>query len=197
MLNLDTEIKIYGLAPGSIVDGPGIRFGVFMQGCSHHCKACHNPESQNHNAGSFKTVGEIIEEFEKHKSCEGVTLSGGEPFDQSAAVCVLAKEFKKRNVNIWCYTGYLFEDLLVMANSDESKNASKYCNKEFADSINGLLCNIDVLVDGEFVLEKKSYDALYCGSTNQRLIDVPKSLHQNKLVLWSQDFVLPQKPSSW
>ena len=119
MANLETEIKLYGTAPGSIVDGPGIRFGVFVQGCSHHCPECHNPKSQPHKGGVDTTVSEILQEFDEAESCEGVTLSGGEPFEQSEALAELARALQDKGVSVWCYTGYLFEDLMNLSNGKD------------------------------------------------------------------------------
>lgn len=88
------------MAPGSIVDGPGIRFGIFLQGCCHHCPGCHNPKSQPHTNKYQKTIAEIIEEFDKADSCAGITISGGEPFDQVAGSAKLAKAFKEKGTNV-------------------------------------------------------------------------------------------------
>lgn len=178
----EAKINLYGISSGSIVDGPGIRFAVFMQGCTHRCEECHNQKSQAHGNGVDKSISEIIKEFDEAKSCTGVTLSGGEPFEQSHAVSILAQALKEKNVNVWCYTGYLFEDLLAIAASCEAPGQTKYCNQNNAADVNRLLHNIDVLVDGEFDKNKKSYAALFRGSTNQRLIDVPKSLKNGSIV---------------
>ena len=100
MANLDTKINLYGTAPGSIVDGPGIRFGVFVQGCTHHCPDCHNPKSQPHGKGVETTVSQIIEEFEAAESCAGVTLSGGEPFEQAEGLAELASALQEKGVDV-------------------------------------------------------------------------------------------------
>lgn len=197
MANLDAKINLYGTAPGSIVDGPGIRFGVFVQGCSHHCPGCHNPKSQPHVRGVEKTVSQILDEFDQEGSCAGVTLSGGEPFEQADVLYELASALKERNVNVWCYSGYLFDDLLAISRGEDCPGASEYCNKNHADAVGKLLANIDVLVDGEFVKEQMSYDALYRGSKNQRLIDLPKTLQAGHIVEWTQEFNVPERPSSW
>ena len=182
MANLEAKINLYGTAPGSIVDGPGIRFGVFVQGCTHHCPKCHNPKSQPHKGGVPTSVGDIIKEFEEADSCAGVTLSGGEPFEQAEGLAELACALKEKGINVWCYSGYLFEDLIAIANGEDAAGASEYCNKNHAQGVNKLLHNLDVLVDGEFQNDLKSYDALYRGSKNQRLIDVPKSLENGKVI---------------
>ena len=100
MANLEATLNLFGTAPGSIVDGPGIRFGVFVQGCTHHCPKCHNQESQAHGKGIDKTVGQIIEEFDAADSCSGVTLSGGEPFEQAEALAELASALKEKGVDV-------------------------------------------------------------------------------------------------
>ena len=181
-MNSEAKINLFGTAPGSIVDGPGIRFGVFVQGCTHHCPKCHNPESQAHGKGIDKTVGQIIEEFDAADSCAGVTLSGGEPFEQAESLAELASALREKGVDVWCYTGYLFEDLMAIAKGEDAAGASEYCNKEHAQAVKKLISNLDVLVDGEFKQDLKSYAALYRSSTNQRLIDVKKSLENGKVI---------------
>lgn len=196
MADLQKQIRLYGLVPGSIVDGPGIRFAVFMQGCVHHCPGCHNPKSQAHRGGKLMTVKDIVKQISSSQSSAGVTLSGGEPFDQAEAVAELAEALKDRGHNLWCYTGYLFEDLVDVVNKKPGEGQSKYCNVKHSDAVKKLLLNLDVLVDGPFELAKKSYAAQYCGSTNQRLIDVQKSLENHDFVFWKDSFELPQRPSS-
>lgn len=100
MSNHDAEINLFGIAPGSIVDGPGIRFGVFMQGCTHHCPGCHNLESQAFKENNIKAVSEILEQIQENTSCAGVTLSGGEPFDQSSSVSELAEALQENGYNV-------------------------------------------------------------------------------------------------
>lgn len=179
---LSTQLNIYGTEPGSIVDGPGIRYGVFLQGCCHHCPDCHNPESQPHNGGRQMTVKQILDEFESLDSCAGVTISGGEPFDQAAAVADLAEAFKDKGTNVWVYSGYLFDDLIAIAGGSDTPGATKYCNESHAAGVLKFLNNIDVLVDGPFLKEQKSYDALFRGSRNQRLIDIPKTLEAGEII---------------
>lgn len=170
---------MFGCAPGSIVDGPGIRYGVFVQGCPHRCPGCHNVKSQRPFAGKDKPIQEIYDDIMEHPSTSGVTFSGGEPFEQPAGLAELGRMLKDKNVNIWCYTGYLYEDLLKKPEAVE------------------LLDVIDVLVDGPFVLEKKSMDCLYRGSTNQRLIDMNKTRKTGKVETWTEEFKVPEKPASW
>ena len=159
------ELKIAGLVNDSIVDGPGIRYTVFVQGCPHHCKGCHNPQTWDFSGGKFMSAEEIFENIKKNPLLDGVTFSGGEPFCQCAALCELADmiiSYRENKLNIMAYTGYEFEYLL-----------------ENADSKNGylkLLKRLDYLVDGPFVEAKKSYELKFMGSSNQRFIDVKASL---------------------
>ena len=148
------EIRIFGLADDSIVDGPGVRYTVFVQGCPHHCPGCHNPASHDFAGGTL---------------LDGVTLSGGEPMCQPEACRAIADAAHAKHLNVWCYTGFTLDALL----------------KENNPARMALLHSIDVLVDGRFVQEQKSLSLLYRGSSNQRLIDVPKTLAAGEITLWT------------
>lgn len=143
MLNINTVIK------ESIVDGEGLRYVIFVQGCHHHCKGCHNPQTWRTDKGHAVTIESLIDDIKKNPLLDGVTFSGGEPMLQSEELTKLAKEIKKLGLNIWCYTGFKYEDI------KESK-------KEF-------LKYIDVLVDGKFIEELKCLGEYY-GSSNQRIL---------------------------
>lgn len=143
MLKINTIIK------ESIVDGEGLRYVIFVQGCPHHCKGCHNPQTWSTRSGLFVDINTIIDDIKSNPLLDGVTFSGGEPMLQSEVLTELAKEIKKLGLNIWCYTGFKYEDI------KESK-------KEF-------LKYIDVLVDGKFIEELKCLGEYY-GSSNQRII---------------------------
>ena len=158
-------MRIAGLTQDSIVDGPGFRFTVFVQGCTHHCEGCHNPQTHDPAGGREMTTDEIIREMRSNPLTDGLTLSGGEPFDQSEDCLTLALAAKESGLNVWSYSGYLFEQLLA----DEKKSQ--------------LLKELDVLVDGPFVLSQRSLALAWRGSRNQRVIDVPKSLAAGELVL--------------
>ena len=163
------EIRIFGLADDSIVDGPGVRYTVFVQGCPHHCPGCHNPASHDFSGGTLLDTDGIIRKISENPLLDGVTLSGGEPMCQPEACRIIADAAHARHMNVWCYTGYTLENLL----------------KENDPARMALLHSIDVLVDGRFVLEKKSLALLYCGSSNQRLIDVPKTLQTGEIARWT------------
>lgn len=177
-------INIYGLVPDSIVDGPGLRYSIFVQGCTHHCPGCHNPESQPLTEGTMMDLEDILADITANKLIQGVTFSGGEPFEQPEACAALAKALKEAGYDLWAYTGYLFEDLLHGEGDD-------------AQGRRAFLEQLDVLVDGPFVESLKSYDAKWCGSTNQRLIDVPKSLVRETAVEWKNPEISFAKPPSW
>lgn len=153
-------VRIAGLVNDSIVDGPGLRFTIFTQGCPHHCKGCHNPKTHDFNGGKVVRVNEILEEINKARGTTGITLSGGEPFSQAEALAPLAKFLKKMGYEVASYSGWTFEEL----------NSGKI---PFAKE---LLENIDILIDGKFILEQRSLELSFRGSKNQRIIDVPKSL---------------------
>ncbi|CCJ34338.1 anaerobic ribonucleoside-triphosphate reductase activating protein [Caloramator australicus] len=158
------KIKVAGIEKESFVDGPGIRYTIFAQGCKHKCKGCHNPSTHDFDKGFWMKVEEIYEDILKRRFIDGVTFTGGDPFFQAEAFSYLAKMLKKENYHIVAYTGFYFEELL----------------KE--ESFMGLLKNVDVLVDGPFILEERDLKLKFRGSRNQRVIDVKKSLELNKVV---------------
>ena len=148
----------------SIVDGKGLRVVVWTQGCPHRCEGCHNPNTHSFTGGKEYDTSSIIEQMSKYGYHDGVTFSGGEPFEQTAPLIEIAKAARKLDWNIWCYTGYLFEDLL----NDSDKLA--------------LLKEIDVLIDGPFILSQRSLSKPFIGSLNQRIIDVQSSLKNDKVI---------------
>ena len=164
----DTEIRIAGIVRESIVDGPGFRFTIFAQGCPHGCEGCHNPQTHDFNGGKVTTIGRLMEEISKTGLLRGVTFSGGDPFCQAKALAELATEIHARGLDVISYTGYTYEQLISGANKENG----------WLD----LLSNIEYLIDGRFVLAKKSLSIKFRGSTNQRIIDVKKSLSTNTIV---------------
>lgn len=152
----------------SIVDGEGIRSVIWFQGCSHNCVGCHNPETHDFNAGEIVSLEEMKAKIDELEYQSGVTFSGGDPMMQVEALAELASYVHEKGMNVWCYTGFTFEELLVLA--EKNDNYLKALNE------------IDVLVDGKFVLDLKSFDVQFRGSSNQRIIDVAKSLKDKKVV---------------
>ena len=157
-------MRIAGLVQDSIVDGPGLRFTVFTQGCPHHCEGCHNPETHDPNGGTETAVGDIINKMLSNPLTDGVTLSGGEPFAQAGDCAEIAEAAKKAGLNVWTYTGYTFEALIKSADPNVTR----------------LLSLTDVLVDGPFILSQRSLNIKWRGSTNQRLLAVKQSLAAGK-----------------
>ncbi len=167
------KIRLAGeMTTDSIVDGDGIRSVIWCQGCIHNCPGCHNPETHSFDGGFLKEVDELKEEISKLEFQDGITLSGGDPMCQIDACLEISKFAKSIGLNVWCYTGYKVEDLL------------KRTEKEY--KLKELLENIDVLVDSPFILELKSYNYPFRGSSNQRLIDIKKTLEENKVCLYKK-----------
>ncbi|MDD3392766.1 MAG: anaerobic ribonucleoside-triphosphate reductase activating protein [Bacilli bacterium] len=157
------------LLPDSIVDGEGIRTVLWTQGCSHNCLGCHNPDTHSFEKGTFVDVEDVKKDISKLKCQDGITLSGGDPFFQTDAILEIAKYCKSINLNLWCYTGFTYEQIMAMSS----------CNPNALE----LLKYIDVLVDGKFVLAEKSLNLKFRGSKNQRIIDVKKSLKAGHPIL--------------
>ena len=163
------NIRIAGVVNDSIVDGPGLRFSVFTQGCSHHCPGCHNPETHDPQGGHDEDTEALIAKMKKNPLLSGLTLTGGDPLEQSAPCLELAKAAHALGLNVWAYTGYTWEQLLDRDDPDQM----------------ALLREVDVLVDGPFILAERSLELDYRGSKNQRLIDVPASLREICVVIWT------------
>lgn len=164
---LSDTIRISGIINDSIVDGPGIRLTIFTQGCPHHCEGCHNPQTHDFEGGEDVTLESLLEKVKGNPLLDGVTFSGGEPFCQAKQLYELGLEVKKAGMNVVTYTGYLYEYLTENANSEN------YYNE--------LLSVTDYLVDGPFVLSKRDILLKFKGSSNQRIIDVKKSLVEKKV----------------
>ena len=158
------KIRLFGTGDDSIVDGPGLRYTIFTQGCFHNCSGCHNPKSHDINGGYLKDIQDILSEITANPLLDGITLSGGEPMLQVKPLIEICKEVKAMGLNIVVYSGFTYEEIL--------KDAKK---KELLQ-----LC--DMLIDGKFEQDKKSLALLYRGSANQRLINVQESLKQGKVI---------------
>lgn len=162
-------VRLAGIAYESLVNGPGMRRVFFAQGCKHNCNGCFNPETHNFDGGEIMDMDELIKDVLDNPLLKGVTFSGGDPIEQAHSFSYMANIFKSSNLNIWCYTGYKFEDLLKKMELDKS--------------IKDLLNNIDVLVDGKFEINNKKEGLKFKGSSNQRIIDVKKSLESGEIVI--------------
>lgn len=164
------RISLSGVTRDSIVDGPGLRLTIFTQGCLHHCPGCHNPQTHDPEGGSWADTEDILAAAAENPLLDGITLSGGDPFLQPVPCLALAEGAHKIGLNVWTYTGYTWEALW----------------EENAPEKIALLKETDVLVDGPFLLAERSLELRFCGSRNQRLIDVKKSLAEDKVVLWEE-----------
>ena len=162
-------IRLSGIAYESLVNGPGIRRVFFAQGCKHNCKGCFNPDTHDFSGGEEKGINELIEDTINNPIIKGVTFSGGDPWEQADKFAYMAKEFRKRGLNIWSYTGYTFEYITENVYNREGWRE--------------LLENIDVLVDGKFEEDKTQNGLKFRGSANQRIIDVNKTLKEGKIII--------------
>jgi len=161
------EFRVAGIVKESVVDGPGFRYVIFAQGCTHCCKGCHNPDTHALDGGYVVDADALIEDIRQSKYIDGVTFSGGEPFLQTDAFLYVAEKLKEADTNIVCYTGFTIEELM------ESKDESRI----------KLLELVDMLIDGPYVEELKDLSLTYRGSGNQRIIDVKRSLDEHRTVL--------------
>jgi len=152
------QLRISGIINDSIVDGPGLRLAVFAQGCSHNCLGCHNPQTHDFNGGYFIDIDDIIDKARSNPLLQGITLTGGDPFFQPEASYELACKIRKLRLDIVIYTGFSWEELM----EDES--------------LKKLALAADYVVDGKFLAEYKTLDMPFVGSSNQRVIDVKKTI---------------------
>ncbi len=150
------ELRICGIEPESIVDGEGIRFVVFVQGCPHHCIGCHNPASHAFDGGTIVGIDALFSEICENPLLRGVTFSGGEPFCQPEPLAELARMVHAKGLDVTTYTGYVYEDLIRMQNT----------------GVAALIEQTDVLIDGPFILAQKDLTLAFRGSRNQRIIDL-------------------------
>lgn len=164
-------MRIAGTIKHSLVNGPGIRFVVFFQGCIHHCKGCQNMDTWDPDGGESIEPDELIEMIRNTKHLDGVTLSGGDPFMQAQSAAYVAKACHDMGLSVWCYTGYTYEEIM------EGKAPEGAVE---------LLEETDVLVDGRFEIDLRSEECLYRGSTNQRLIDTKESIAKAYVCDWRQ-----------
>ena len=150
------SLLLSGIVEDSIVDGPGLRLSVFVQGCPHHCPGCHNPQTHDFNAGYEMDLLDIFRKYTENPLLAGVTFSGGEPFCQAGPLARLGALIHERGGEVITYTGYLYEDLASRAAADQD--------------IAGLLAVTDLLIDGPYIDSLRSLDSPFRGSSNQRLL---------------------------
>lgn len=153
-------LNLAGTVGDSIVDGPGIRFTVFAQGCSFGCPGCQNPKTHAFGTGVDRSVEELVAEIGRNPLVRGVTFSGGDPFFQAEGFAALAEALEASGYELASYTGFTWEELASKGTAAQRK----------------LLAHLDILVDGPFMIERRSPELRFRGSSNQRIIDVRKSL---------------------
>ena len=163
------SVRISGLVKQSIVDGPGLRLVVFTQGCPHKCHGCHNPETHDFDGGQEVPISQILAELDANPLLRGLTLSGGEPLWHAAALLPLARQVRERGKDIVCFTGYTLEELFAMSEGDRE--------------LYELLGLIDLLIDGRYDQTQRDLTLRLRGSRNQRILDLPASLAEQRPVL--------------
>lgn len=169
---MNNTIRLAGIAYESLVNGPGMRRVFFSQGCKHNCKGCFNQDTHAFDGGEDKDMDELIDDVIKNPMIKGVTFSGGDPFERAKEFSYMAEKFKKHGLNVWSYTGYTYEYILEhFDDKPEWKTLLNY---------------LDVLVDGRFEEDKKEEGLKFRGSSNQRIIDVKKSIEKEQVVIWNE-----------
>jgi len=170
--NKDSIRLAADLQSDSIVDGPGLRTVIWTQGCAHNCVGCQNPQTWDFNGGAEVPLEMVYDAIDELEYQSGITFSGGDPMYQPYPCTELAKYCKEKGYNIWVYTGFTYEEIMKMSKKDP-------IYLEF-------LKYVDVLVDGKFEMDKRDLNLLFKGSSNQRLIDIPKTLKSKKVVLFDE-----------
>lgn len=155
---MEYKLRISGIVEESIVDGPGLRYTLFTQGCPHKCQGCHNPETHSRDGGKMVSIKEVFADFTENPLLAGITFSGGEPFLQAEPLYHLAKMVKENHKSVVVYTGYTLERLEAIAESEPW--------------VSSLLSVTDILVDGPYIEELRDLELLFRGSSNQRIIEL-------------------------
>lgn len=169
MINESATLRLAGIVRESIVDGPGIRFVVFCQGCPHHCVNCHNKETHDFNGGFECEIKRLLEEIDKNPLLSGVTFSGGEPVCQPEGFLELAKGLKARKLNVIMYSGYTYEQIMEISEKNHSlRELTEY---------------VDVLIDGQYDETQRDLTLLFRGSRNQRVIKLSESVKKGYMIL--------------
>ena len=161
-----SNLRVLRIVEGTSVDGPGLRTSIYLAGCVHHCTDCHNPDSWDFKGGQPMTVDELLSVIEYNDF--PVTLSGGDPLYSASHLLPLLTILNQREINVWCYTGFTLENILLFGTEDQRR----------------LLELIDVLVDGPFLLKYRDNHLRFRGSANQRLIDMKTTLRDGRITWW-------------
>ncbi|NMA92037.1 MAG: radical SAM protein [Firmicutes bacterium] len=167
------SLRVAGLINESLVDGPGIRFVLFAQGCPLRCPGCHNPEAADPRGGVEMSLAEILARIKGVRGIDGVTFSGGEPFYQAEPLARLGKEILRLGLNLVIYSGYTFAELLERGRREEGTARLLSCGW--------------LLVEGSYREEERDLSLPFRGSRNQRILDLPSSLEQGAAIEWKQE----------
>ena len=162
------KVRLSGIVSESVCDGPGLRTVLFFQGCNHHCIGCHNPQTWSFSGGEEHEISDLLRTLPDSPLIKGITFSGGDPFYQADAAALIAEELHNRGKNIWAYTGFKVEELLLESNLSRMK----------------FLLQCDVLVDGPFNYKEAKTGLIFRGSLNQRIIMVKESYLEKRIILW-------------
>lgn len=154
----ELPIRLFGVVRESIVDGPGLRYVIFVQGCPHHCPGCHNPGSHSYTGGKLTTTARLWDDIRKNRLLKGVTFSGGEPFLWGHELAVIGRAASNAGMNVMTYSGFTYERLLEKAKTEPS--------------VRELLSASNYLVDGRYMEELRDLNLRFRGSSNQRLLDI-------------------------
>ena len=168
----DKALRLAGVVRESIVDGPGIRMTVFVQGCPHHCEGCHNPQTHDFNGGYEGNIEKILAAFDENPLLRGMTFSGGEPVMQAEALLPLAKAVIARGKNLVLFTGFTMEELFEMSKT--------------RPAVGELVSLCDLVIDGPFVLDEKDLTLIFRGSRNQRLLNGKECMRTQSIVFAEQ-----------
>ena len=163
-------MRLSGITPESLVDGPGLRYVIFTQGCPHQCPHCQNPETWDTEAVKEYSTRQVIRMLKQQKKTkQGVTFSGGEPFLQAAELAEVAQAARQMGWDVVTYTGFTYEELIADNNG----------------GVKALLCASDILIDGKYVHALRDIALKFRGSSNQRVIDLAKTREKGQIVLWA------------
>jgi anaerobic ribonucleoside-triphosphate reductase activating protein len=165
-------MRLSGITPESLVDGPGLRYVIFTQGCLHHCPHCHNPQSWDPDGGKEFSARQIIRLIKRQKkTIRGVTFSGGEPFLQPSELAEVALAVHQMGWDVVTYTGFTYEQLVEDNNND---------------GVKALVSASDILIDGLYIHGLRSVKLQFRGSSNQRIIDIAETQKKGRVVLWNE-----------
>jgi len=164
-------MRLSGITQESLVDGPGLRYVIFTQGCTHQCPHCQNPETWDKDGGKEYSARQVIRLLKQQKKKkQGVTFSGGEPFLQAADLAEVAQAARQMGWDVVTYTGFTYEELIADNNG----------------GVKALLYATDILIDGKYVHALRDIGLKFRGSSNQRLIDVTQTQNKGGIVLWNE-----------